>query len=105
MKIKIGKYKNCQKKLVRYGFSELEAKIICSKIAMGDADWTVKKPKKEKNKFTLEEPEERVSKFETEVTGEELHITAAKKKKKLKTTAAGGKAVGREKGKERSRKS
>lgn len=71
-----------------YGFSEIEAKIICAKVAIGDTDWEIKKP------------EEEVSTFETEVTPEEREIKV--KKRKPKTTAAGGKAVKKEKGKERS---
>ena len=77
MKIKIGKYKNCQKKLKSYGFSEIEAKIICSKIAIGDTDWEVKK----------ETEEEDPSKWETEKTPEEEEV----KIKERHTPPAGAK--------------
>ena len=80
MKIKIGKYKNCQKKLVRYGFSEIESQIICSKIAIEDKDWEVKKRAEE------EDP----SKWETEVTEEEEEVAIKRRKK----TQAGGKTKG-----------
>lgn len=86
MKIKIGKYKNCVKKLIRYGFTEEAAKITCGNVAIEDKDWEVEKRVKE---------EEDPSKWETEVAEEEPDV------KKRKTTPAGGKAVKREKGKER----
>ena len=88
MKVKLGKWANCKKKLLRYGFTEAEAKIICGKIAVGDTDWEVKKSN-----------EEEPSKWETEVTETEPEV--AIKRRKKKTTAAGGKAVKSEVGKER----
>ena len=58
MKIKIGKYKNCVKKLIRYGFTEEAAKITCGNVAITDTDWEVKKKKIEKSGFEMEEEEE-----------------------------------------------
>lgn len=69
-----------------YGLTKEAAELTCGSIAIQDVNWEVKKQVEE---------EEEPSAFETEVAEEETEV------KKRKTTAAGGKAVKREKGKER----
>lgn len=70
-----------------YGFTKEAAEITCGNIAIKDTEWEVEK-KTEKS-----------SSFETEITEEEEETKV--KRRKPKTTPAGGKAVQKEKSKAR----
>lgn len=54
---KLGKYKNCKKKLARYGLSETEQEIACARFLIGDDEWEVEARKKIKTGFEIKKPE------------------------------------------------
>lgn len=84
----------------RYGLSQKESEIACSRYLIGDDEWSAKKPKEEKTGFETKKKKKVKTGFEMEPV-ETPEAKEKKAEKKRKITPAGAKAVKKEPGRGR----